>query len=149
MTFFNSNLVHIGSPELPRCFTLSEANETLKVVKKITGEAYQELESVKKKLNSLLPSDPRIVSVEKQYESIVKQWISKMERLGLVVKGLWLLDFDTGDGYFCWKYPELSIAYYHSYTGGFAERTPISKVIEEMHPDWADDFIELPDSLLR
>ena len=130
-------LVQIGSPELPRYFTLAEANETLPLVKRITREASEELEAIKKKLRNFVPSDPRVVYVEQEYEEIVRKWISKLERLGLIVKGLWLVDFDTGDGYLCWKYPELEISYYHSYTGGFAGRRPISEVIEERHPNWA------------
>ena len=63
--------------------------------------------------------------------------MSKMERLGLVVKGLWLVDFDTGDGYLCWKYPELRINHYHEYNAGFAGRRELAEVIEELDPDWA------------
>ena len=137
MSSAESNVVQIGSPDAPRIFTLSEANETLQLVKQITSNSYRELQAVKTRLQNLLPTDPRVVYIEMQYEGIVKKWISKMERLGVVVKGLWLIDFDTGDGYLCWKYPELEIAYYHHYTGGFAARRPISEVIEEISPDWA------------
>ena len=132
-----AKLVQIGSPDAPRYFTLAEANETLPLVKRITQEAYEDLEDVKKKLRNFVPSDPRMVHVEKEYETIVRKWISKLERLGLIVKGLWLVDFDTGDGYLCWKYPELEVSHYHSYTGGFAARRPVSEIIEEQHPNWA------------
>ncbi len=138
MTHVESNIVQIGYPDCARCFTLREARETLQTIKPITAKASQQLEAVKSKLHQLLPSDPRIVSVEQEYEAIVRKWISKMNRLGLVVRGLWLLDFDTGDGYLCWKYPELTVSHYHSYNGGFIERRPISEVVKEMHPDWAD-----------
>ncbi len=130
-------VVQIGSPESPRYFTLAEANQTLPLVKQITRDSYEELEVIKKKLRNFVPSDPRVVLVERQYEEIVKKWISKLERLGLIVKGLWLVDFDTGDGYLCWKYPELEVSHYHSYTGGFAARRPVSEIIEESHPNWA------------
>ena len=132
-----AKVVQIGSPDSPRFFTLAEANETLELVKAITANSYKELETVKIQLRNYLPSDPRVTLVEKQYEKIVNRWIAKMERLGLVVKGLWLIDFDTGDGFLCWKYPEISISFYHSYTGGFAARQPLAQVIEEISPDWA------------
>lgn len=132
-----SKVVRIGSPDSPRYFTLEEANESLQLVKQITAGAYQELNVVKIKLQNFLPNDPRVVMIEKQYEEIVNRWISKMERLGVVVKGLWLVDFDTGDGYLCWKYPEIKIAHYHRYTGGFASRQPLAQVIDENSPDWA------------
>lgn len=129
--------VQICAPDSPRYFNLEEANETLPLVQKITKEAYDELQIIKREIENMLPSDPRVIAAEKKYESIVKRWVSKMERLGLVVKGLWMIDFDLGDGYLCWKYPELKISYYHSYTGGFADRRPLDEVIEEQNPDWA------------
>ncbi len=137
MSLAESRLVQIGSPDSPRYFTLEEANEALPLVKQITRDSYDELKVIKKRLRNFVPSDPRVVFVEQEYEQTVKRWISKMERLGLVVKGLWLVDFDTGDGYLCWKYPELEVSHYHSYTGGFAARRPVSEIIEEVRPDWA------------
>lgn len=121
----------------PRVFSLSEAKALFPLVRRITQTAYAELEPVRKALETLLPTDPRIADVEHQYEAVVKRWVGKMERLGLVVKGLWLVDFDTGDGYLCWKFPELRLAHYHSYHEGFANRRPLEQVVEEMDPDWS------------
>jgi len=120
-----------------RVFSLTEAKTLFPLVRHITQTAYAELEPVRKSLESLLPTDPRVAEVETRYEVVVKRWVSKMERLGLVVKGLWLVDFDTGDGYLCWKFPELRLAHYHSYDEGFACRRPLEQVMEEMDPDWS------------
>jgi hypothetical protein len=121
----------------PRVFTLSEAEALFPLVRRITQEAFNELEPVRRNLEAFIPTNPLIRDVEKQYEAIVKRWVAKMERLGLVVKGLWLVDFDTGDGYLCWKFPELKLAYYHGYHEGYAGRRPLREVIEEFDPDWA------------
>ncbi len=121
----------------PRVFTLSEARALFPLVRKITEAAYHELEPVRRKLEAMIPTNPHMQDVEKQYETIVKAWVGKMERLGLVVKGLWLVDFDTGDGYLCWKFPEPRLAHYHSYHEGFTGRRPLQDVIEELDPDWA------------
>ena len=46
-----------------------------------------------------------------------------MTALGGQPKGLWLVDFDSGDGFsFCWKYGEEEIAHVHAYDAGFAGR---------------------------
>ena len=45
--------------------------------------------------------------------------------MGLEVKGLWLVDFDNGEGYYCWKYPESVVCHYHGYEDGFAGRMKI------------------------
>ena len=48
-----------------------------------------------------------------------------MRSLGLEIKGLWLVDFDSGAGYYCWKYPEPAIDHFHGYEEGFAGRLPL------------------------
>ena len=40
------------------------------------------------------------------HQAIVEQWTREVEALGLAVKGLWLVDWDCGDGYYCWRHPE-------------------------------------------
>lgn len=120
-----------------RVFSLSEAKRLFPLVRRLTQTAYAELEPVRKSLDTLLPTDPRLPEVERQYEAVVKRWVGKMERLGLVVKGLWLVDFDTGDGYLCWKFPELRLAHYHGYEEGYDGRRPLEQVVEELDPDWA------------
>lgn len=132
----NAQIAQIGSIDEPRIFSLAEANDLFPLVRQITTDAHQELQPVKQALRNMLSTDPRIAKIEKAYEEIVKRWVNKMERLGLVVKGLWLVDFDTGDGYLCWKYPELRINHYHEYTAGFTGRRDLDEVIEEIDPDW-------------
>ncbi|WP_298136370.1 DUF2203 family protein [Acidiferrobacter sp.] len=127
----------IGSPTDPRVFTLAEAEALLPLVRRITQVAYQELEPVRRLLSTLSPGSAAFYEAEEGYEGIVKRWVAKMERLGLVVKGLWLVNFDTGDGYLCWRFPELRLAYYHNYSEDFATRRPLREVIEELDPDWA------------
>jgi len=126
-----------------RVFSLAEAEELLPLVKRITHDAHRELQKAKKKIDALVvggrnPAVRReIQMLKEQCEAAVQNWTSKMERLGLAVKGLWVVDFDTGDGFLCWKYPELRIAYYHGYTAGFAGRRPLREVVEETAPEWA------------
>lgn len=129
--------IQIGSVGDPRIFALDEARELFPLVRRITADAYEELQPVKQRLRKMMSTDPRIVQVEKSYEEIVKRWVSKMERLGLVVQGLWLVDFDTGDGYLCWKYPELKINHFHDYTEAVSDRRNLEDIIEELDPDWA------------
>ena len=85
----------------------------------------RELEPVRRKLESMAPVNPQIHAVDRHYEAIVKRWMAKMARLGLVIKGLWLVDFVTGDGYLCWKFPELKIGQYHGYHEGYTARRPL------------------------
>lgn len=60
------------------------------------------------------------------WREVVARWSSEIEALGCQVKGLWLVDFDSGDGYFCWRHPEPALAHFHGYDEGFAGRVPIA-----------------------
>src|SRR5436190_10716235 len=130
-------IVQISTHDDPRVFTLAEAEELFPVVWRITRAAHEELEPYRRALETIAPMSSQLKAVEQRYERVVRRWVGKMERLGLVVKGLWLVDFDTGDGYLCWKFPELRIGYYHSYHEGYSSRIPLRQVVEEFDPDWA------------
>lgn len=64
----------------------------------------------------------RSLELQDEINSLIQKWQNKVERLGLKPKGLWLVDFDYGDGYFCWKFPETEIKYAHGYKDGFTGR---------------------------
>jgi hypothetical protein len=137
MSKIAAKISEINLCDTTRVFTLKEARALMPLVTRITRESYDELEPVRARLEAMLPTHPDINLVEAAYESVVTQWVGKMERLGLIVKGIWLVDFDTGDGYFCWKFPELKLGHFHGYSEGFANRRPIDQVVEELDPDWA------------
>lgn len=132
-----ADIIQISACNDPRVFTLAEAQELFPVVWKLTRTAQRDLEPVRRQLEAMVPANPQIREAEQRYETIVRRWVGKMERLGLVVKGLWLVDFDTGDGYLCWRYPELKIGHYHGYHEGYDGRRPLRQVVEEFDPDWA------------
>ena len=62
---------------------------------------------------------------QEQLQSVVTGWADAMVDRGLAVKGLWLVDFDNGSGYYCWRYPETGLEYFHSYEEGFRGRMRI------------------------
>ncbi len=120
-----------------RVFTLAEVREAFPVVQRITRQAYAELDPVRQRLARLVPGHPAQREVEAEYEVIVRRWVGKMQRLGLLVRGLWLVDFDTGDGFLCWRFPQLKVGHYYAYGEAYTDRRPIGEVVEEFDPDWA------------
>ncbi len=60
-----------------------------------------------------------------QYQHIVQDWANEVMSLGIEVKGLWLVDFDNGSGYYCWQWPEESLQYFHGYDEGFRGRVKL------------------------
>ena len=95
-----------------KTFTYEEASALLPEVQRITDEAIAEARA--------LPSD-----ATEEGRRVLGQWVEDILALGLEVKGLWLVDFDCGVGYYCWQHPEASLQFFHGYEEGFGGRVPM------------------------
>ena len=95
----------------PRIFTLAEARALMPKVQEITAGAVERY--------GRLPA-------EEERRSVAETWANELSAMGLEIKGLWLVDFDSGGGYYCWKYPEPELGHFHSYEEGFAGRLPLT-----------------------
>lgn len=108
-----------------RIFSLEEANKLLPVVKRLTAEAVRQAEAIAERLRGTDERDPEHQRANSELTEIVNRWATELQDMSLEVKGLWLVDFDNGEGYYCWSYPEESVVHYHGYTEGFAGRMKI------------------------
>jgi hypothetical protein len=106
-------------------FSLAEAAELLPHVKHVTAEAVRRAEALAAQLRGLAEHNPEHASLSEALRTVVNGWADEVRALGLEAKGLWLVDFDNGEGYYCWSYPEPSITHYHGYDEGFAGRISI------------------------
>ncbi len=106
-----------------RIFTYAEARQLLPAVRRRTKEALDALAGTSAE-GASGPEEAR-ETLEREAASILGAWAKDIEALGIEVKGPWLLDFDSGSGYFCWKWPEESLDFFHGYDEGFAGRVRI------------------------
>jgi hypothetical protein len=116
-----SEIVELGSP---RIFTLEQAKELLPLVKRITKQAHARVEKLAFQV-SYRSAGLEVASAEKKMLVHVQEWQEKIHRLGAFTKGMWLVDFDCGLGFYCWKFPETDLAFFHDYSQGFNGRVPI------------------------
>jgi hypothetical protein len=108
-----------------RIFTLREAQELLPRVRALTAEAYARAEAIEQAA-AALPSSHQRNALEAQFAALARGWAELVLDLGCEVKGLWLVDFDSGDGlYYCWQHPEEHLGFFHDYDAGFAGRKPL------------------------
>ena len=105
-----------------RIFTYDEALATFPVVRDLTTAAARQVEQ----LDSREETESRRNEMEEARERIVRAWAREVSNIGCEVKGVWLVDWDSGDGYYCWRFPEQAIAFFHTYDEGFAGRIPIN-----------------------
>lgn len=108
-------------------FTHDEAQELLPIIFRITKTYSQKTEGMLARLDSLSCQEGLTASLELQVNLLIQEWQNKIQKLGALPKGLWIADFDSGDGYFCWKFPERSIQYWHKYSDGFSKRVQVTE----------------------
>ena len=98
---------------MKRIFTYEEAASLLPEVQRLTDEAVAAVDELADDANSA------------DYQRVVTAWAESLMKMGLEVKGLWLVDFDNGSGYYCWSHPEPSLQYFHGYEDGFRGRVKL------------------------
>jgi hypothetical protein len=113
-----------------RIFTLREAQALLPQVRQLTAAAHARASALEAHAASLPASSNQRTETEAQFSVLVRAWASQISDLGCEVKGLWLVDFDSGDGlYYCWQHPEEQLEFFHDYDSGFSGRKPLGPLM--------------------
>ena len=108
-----------------RLFTLTQARQLLPSVQEMTADAVKQAEALADAMDEIDEDDPQRSVLGAELKMIVDDWADRIREMGLEAKGLWLVDFDNGEGYYCWQHPEASLSHYHGYEEGFAGRMKI------------------------
>jgi hypothetical protein len=106
-----------------RIFSYEEALDIFPQVQRITELAVRRLEQLAGPEAAL---DPAPLLDRADHRRIVSEWVEAMVLLGIEVKGLWLIDFDSGSGYYCWRYPESTLCHFHGYEEGYSSRVQLN-----------------------
>jgi hypothetical protein len=115
----------MATPEERPIFSLDEACALLPRVKHMTADAVRRAELLASQMQGVTEDEPEYATLSASLQDVVNGWADELQTLGAEPKGLWLVDFDNGVGYYCWCYPEPSISHYHGYSDGFAGRLKI------------------------
>jgi hypothetical protein len=113
-----------------KVFDHSEIKTLFPIVYRITRAYFEKVEKLLKKLEHIPKNQSAYTVTEREANALIQEWQVKVEKLGAVSKGLWIADFDSGDGYFCWKFPEEQILYWHGYRDGFSCRRPVKQYLD-------------------
>jgi hypothetical protein len=106
-----------------RRWTLETARVVLEDVRRCTERAVRETDLLVLRLEGA--DEATRAKVETKIQGVVARWAREIEALGAEAKGAWLVDFDNGSGYYCWRWPEEHLGWFHPYDTGFAGRQRI------------------------
>jgi hypothetical protein len=98
-----------------KIFSYEDACALLPEVQRLTTEAVVEVDAL-----------GEVDETNEDFRRIVTAWANSVLSLGIEVKGLWLVDFDNGSGYYCWRHPEPSLQFFHGYEEGFRGRVQLN-----------------------
>ena len=108
-----------------RSWTLEGARALLPDVRERTAAAVSEIQELLERREREGATASSVEQVDAQVAKVTSDWARAMDAFGLEVKGLWLVDFDSGNGCYCWRWPEPELCYFHGYEEGFAGRVRI------------------------
>lgn len=101
----------------------AEAQRLVPVIIKMTERTQKEVQILVQRLEAARPIDENKANqIENEIDQVMAVWRDQVSRLGGTPKGVWIVDFDNGKGYFCWKYPEKQIQFEHGYKDGYLGR---------------------------
>lgn len=110
--------------------SLAEARKMVPLVLRVTDRWYKEAHRLATEFETATTQDQKDLA-EEQLQQVIMTWSDQIRCIGGEAKGPWLVDFDTGRGfYWCWRYPERELAYYHTHEAGFAGRELIQNATE-------------------
>lgn len=128
----SENLIELKAKKV---FDLGEINNLMPIIHRITRQYNERVQDLVKKIEALSNrNDIAAAQLEREVNQLIQEWQVKIEKLGGVTKGLWIADFDSGEGYFCWKFPEEKISHWHEYKDGFSGRKPIQEYLRRKEP---------------
>ncbi len=117
------------SPMDSKIFSLEEARARLEEVREKTAFADERLRALRAQQSRVPPGSSRARKLGEWINTVINEWAEEIMEMGALPKGLWTVDFDSGEGfYFCWTLDEPDINHFHRYEEGYAGR----KLLTEM-----------------
>lgn len=101
-----------------RTFTRDDAEQILPIVKRMTERAAGAFNELREQLHWTPKDEPNFKRLHREIDLIVTRWATKVSRLGCEPKGVWLVDFDSGDGWFSWRYGDEELSFFHPHEFG-------------------------------
>jgi hypothetical protein len=109
-----------------RTFSYAEALASLPAVSRLTRAAVAQVEALVNRVQSRDEMESRRDELEAAMTSVVEVWTRRINALGCEARGPWLVDWDCGEGRYCWRYPEATISCFRPNEEDSSTRMPVN-----------------------
>ncbi len=111
-----------------KIFSYDEARALIPQVREVTRDANERMRALTADASQAPPGSTRARKLKEWIDTVVRHWAERIEALGALPKGVWTVDFDSGEGFFyCWSFDEEDLSYFHLYEEGFPGRKPLTE----------------------
>ncbi len=101
-------------------FRLAEARTLLPALRRMTAAAAIRVEAILDRAE-VEPKARLAADIDAAFEA----WSSAVVLLGARPAGLWRVEFDNGDGFYCWHWPDVDLVRFRPYGEGIEQSHPI------------------------
>jgi hypothetical protein len=98
-----------------RTFSQEEAENLLPYVRRITASAAAEAEKITDQLRFIPRDEPIFNRLSTDLDLVIRRWAIKIKKLGLRPSGIWIVDFDAGEGWFSWRLGDESVSFFNAH----------------------------------
>lgn len=112
-----------------KIFTYDEACALIEDIRAKTESANRLMVDCRRQLAMAEDGSEEAKEIQAGIAALVGEWSNDILETGALPKGLWTVDFDSGQGFFyCWALGESNLEHYHDYSDGFRGRKPLTPI---------------------
>lgn len=110
-----------------KIFTYDEARALIEDIRAKTESANRQMVDRRRRLALVEDGSEAAKKIQAGIAALVGEWSNDILETGALPKGLWTVDFDSGQGfYYCWALGESNLEHFHDYSTGFRGRKPLT-----------------------
>jgi hypothetical protein len=111
-----------------KVFDYEQARAMIPQVREITAESNARVQELSSEITRAPKGSAHTRKLKEWINIVIHHWAERIEQIGALPKGVWTVDFDSGEGFFfCWTYDEEELSYFHLYEEGFPGRKPLTE----------------------
>lgn len=114
-------------------FSFEEVTHLLPTIQHLTAQCRAKVEPLFLQIELLSIREIALAqTIEAKINQHLLEWHRKVARVGGQPKALWTIEFDCGDGFYGWSFPDHCLSSFRKYDSDFSQRRSLDQRIHRM-----------------